>query len=159
MHLNELAIGVVNPLLIKRRLRRSGAHYGICRLAKDCAVAASRNNDCVGRESSHFHRPQVHGANAATDVAVIKHRGKKFPVLEFLHLALLNSWRGLARREHKAILLSGRGSGKGRAVVQRFRRIAGNRADLRAVRLKGTPITIEQVDDAGAASHMSFTGG
>ena len=87
MHLNELAVGVVAPLLVERRLRRSRAHHGICRFAKDRAVAAGGNNDGVGRKRSHCHRTQVHGADAVAHVVVVKHCRKKFPVLVLVHLA------------------------------------------------------------------------
>ena len=155
MHLNELAVGVVAPLLVERRLRRSRAHHGICRFAKDRAVAAGGNNDGVGRKRPHCHRTQVHGADAVAHVVVVEHCGKKFPVLVLLHLALGFVAADLLVERVQQLLSRGR-PGKGRAVIQRPAESPEVEQTLgRAV--EGNAHAIEEVDNAGrGVAHVFY---
>ena len=50
VNLDELAVSVVSALLIERRLRRSGADHRVGGLAEDGSVAASGDDDRLGRE-------------------------------------------------------------------------------------------------------------
>ena len=131
MHLDKFAVRVIGALLIERRLRRSGTHNRVCGLAEDRAVAAGGNDDGIGRERTHFHRAQVHRADAAADAVSVEHGREELPVLVFLNFAFgLVAPDLLIERIKK--LLPGRRAGKGCAVVQAFRRSGGSRASLRA---------------------------
>src|SRR5215472_7696640 len=81
MNLDELAVGVVAALLVKRRLRRSGADYGIRRLAEDGANAAGGHDESVPRKSAYLHGAQVHGADTAADPVAVEHGAQKLPSL------------------------------------------------------------------------------
>src|SRR5579862_8679057 len=87
MDLNEFAIGVESALLIERRLRRPRTYNGVGRLAEDRAISAGSDNDSVGREGAHFHRSQIHGADATADTISVEHCRQKFPVFVLLYLA------------------------------------------------------------------------
>src|SRR5512135_2424297 len=79
MHLNKFTVSVKASLLIERRLRRSGTHHRIRRLAEDRAYAAGRHDDGVGGEGLDLHRAQIHGADAAADAVAIEHRRQELP--------------------------------------------------------------------------------
>src|SRR5882724_6192490 len=130
MNLNKLAVGVVASLLIKRRLSGTSADDGIRGPAENGAVAACGQDDSVGRKGADFHGPQVHGTDAAADVAGIEHGGKKFPVLELLHLAFRFVSSHLLVERVKQ-LLPGGGAGERGAVVERAAEAAKIEKSLR----------------------------
>ena len=147
MDLDELAVGVVRPLLIERGLRRSGADHGIRGLAEDGADAAGGNDDRVGREGLHLHAAQVHGADATADALVIDHGGEEFPgfVLGDFAFGLVAAHLLVERIEQ---LLAGGGAGKRGAVVER----AAEAAEVEQAfggAVEGNAHAVEQVDDAG----------
>src|SRR5580658_12105 len=148
MHLNELSVRVVAALLIERGLRRSRAHHGIRRLAKDGANATRGNDDGVGGEGADFHRPQIHRANAAADAASVEHGGEKFPVLVLLHFAVGFVAPDLLI-EGVEKLLAGGGSGEGGAVIERATEAAEIEQTFgRAI--EGHAHAVEQIDNAGS---------
>ena len=153
MYLNELTVSVIASLLVKRRLRGSCTDDGIGRLAEKRADAARRDNDCVSREGAHFHRPQVHGADAAADTLPVEHRGEKFPVLILLHLAFgLISTHLLVERVKQ--LLACRRASECRAVVQGPAEAAKVEKSLRSA-VEGHAHAIEQIDDPrGRITHF-----
>src|SRR5438128_1198307 len=116
MDLNELAVGVVAALLVKRGLRRSGADDGVRGLAEDRADAAGGDDDGLCRETPHLHRAKIHGADAATDAVAIEYCRQEFPMLEFPHLTFGFVAADLVV-ERIEKLLPGGGSGKRSAVV------------------------------------------
>src|SRR5580704_5774476 len=118
MNLDELAIAVETSLLIEGRLRRAGADHRVGGLAKNRPVAAGRDDYCVGGKSTYFHGAQIHGTDAAADFVGIEHGREKFPVLVLLHFAfgLITAYLLIERVEK---LLSGSGSGKSGAVIER----------------------------------------
>src|SRR5215475_12684362 len=87
MHLNELAIRVIASLLIERRLRRSCANDRIRALSEDRADPSGCHDDCVGREGTDLHGPQIHRANSSTDALRVEDGGEKFPGLVFRYFA------------------------------------------------------------------------
>ncbi len=147
MHLNEFAVGVVATLLVKRRLRRSGAHNRVRRLAKDRAVAAGGDDDGVGWEGADFHAAQIHGADAAADAVSVEHGGKKFPVLVLLYLAFGFVAADLFIERIKQLLAGGR-AGERSAVVQSPAEAAKIEQSLGSA-VERNAHAIEQIDDAG----------
>src|SRR5208337_2396193 len=149
VNLNELAVGVVAALLIKRGLRRPGTHHRIGGLAEDGANAARADDDGVGREGANFHRPQIHRADAAANALPVKHGREKLPVFVLLDLAFgLVAADLLVERVEK--LLTGGCSGEGGAVKKRAAEAAEIEQSFgRAI--EGNADAIEQIDDAGSS--------
>src|ERR1700730_2207562 len=146
MNLNKFAVGVIASLLIKRRLRRTSAHHRVGGPAEDGPDAARSHDDSVGRESANFHGSQIHGANAATDVAGIKDGGEKFPVLKFLHFAFgLVAPHLLVERVEE--LLTGGSAGESSAIVERASEATEIEQPLRGA-VEGHAHAVEQIDDA-----------
>src|ERR1700756_1952845 len=147
MYLNELAIRVIAALLIQGRLRGAGADDRIRRLAEDRANASGRDDDRVGREGAHFHRTQIHRADAAADFLPVKHRREKLPVLVLFHFAFgLIPPNLLIERIKK--LLPGSRPGERRSVVESPAKAAEVEQSFRRA-IEGYAHTIEQIDDPG----------
>ena len=86
MDLNEFAVRIVHTLLKQRRLCRARAHHGVRRAPKNRADAPRAENHRVCRERFHFHRAQIHRADAAADTRVIQNcrqKGKAFVLFDF----------------------------------------------------------------------------
>ena len=145
MDLNELAVGVIAALLIKRRLRRPGADHRIRGLAEDRANAAGGNDDRVGREGAHFHRAQIHGADAAADFLPVEHGRQKLPVLVLLNFAFGLITPHLLIERIKQLLSGGRAS-KSRAVVQSSAEAAEIEQSFRSA-IERHAHAVEQIDD------------
>ena len=156
MHLNKFAIGIVAALLIKSGLRRTCTYNRIGGLAEDRAIAAGGDDDCIGRECTYFHAAQVHGADAAAHAASVEHRGEKFPVLEFLHLAFGFIAANLLVERVKKLLAGGR-SRKGGAVIERSAEAAKIEQPLRRS-VEGNTHAVEQINDAGRGLAHVFDG-
>jgi hypothetical protein len=146
MHLNELTIGVVRTLLVEGRLRRAGADDRIRRFAEDRANAAGANDERIRRENTHFHGAQIHGADTAANAVAIEHRREELPGLVLFDLALGFMPPHLFIERVKQ-LLSGGGSGKGGAVVERSAKAAKVQHSLRSA-VEGDAHAVEQIDDA-----------
>src|SRR5438477_4076046 len=117
MNLDKFAIGVIAPLLVKRRLRRSRTNYRVGGPSKDRSDTAGRHDGCIRRKRTHFHRSQIHRANAPADPIGIEYGREKFPVLELFDLAFrLVVAHLLVERIEK--LLSGAGPGDLGAIVE-----------------------------------------
>ena len=116
--------------------------------AEDRADTAGGDDDGVGREGTHFHGAQIHGANAAADAVGIEHGGEEFPVLELSNLAFgLVPAHLLVERVEK--LLAGGGAGEGGAVVERATEAAEVEQSFRRA-VEGHAHAVEQIDDAGS---------
>ena len=157
MHLDEFAVGVVSALLIKRCLRRAGADHGVCGFPKNRANAASRDDDCVRRKGPHFHRAQVHGANAATHTPPVEHCRQKFPMLVLLDLALGLIPAHLLIERVKQLLPRGRARECG-AVIQRPAKAAEVEQAFRRS-IEGNAHAVQQINDARRGlAHVTHRG-
>src|SRR5271157_511145 len=147
MHLNEFAVGVVAALLIESRLRRTCTYNRICGLAEDRPNAARADDDGIGREGAHFHRAQIHGADAAAHALFVEHRREELAVLVLLDLAFGLIAPDLFVKSVKQ-LLAGGCSGKGGAVVQSSAEAAKVEQTFRRA-VKRNAHAVEQVNDSG----------
>ena len=109
------------------------------------ANAAGSHDDGVGRESSHFHASQVHGADAAADAIRVQDRAQKFPMLIFGYPAFsfIPAYL-LVQRVEK--LLACRGAGKCGAMVERAAKAAKIEQSFRRP-VESDAHAIEQIDD------------
>ena len=86
MHLDEFPIRVIDALLKQRRLRRPRANHRIRRPPKNRPDSTRAKDHRIGGKSFHFHRPQIHRANAAPHARIVNHRRQKRPALPLGHL-------------------------------------------------------------------------
>ena len=156
MNLDELAVRVKRSLLIDRALRRSGANHRVRGLPENHAIAARGDDHRVGREAAHFHRAQIHGADAAANLVSVQNGREKFPVLELSDLAL-----GLVAAyllvEGIEKLLAGRCAGESCAIEEGSAKASEiEQALSRAVERNAH--AVEQVDNAGRGVAHPFHG-
>ena len=147
MDLDEFAVRIIDALLEERRLRRAGAHNGVCREPEDGADAASAENRRVRGKRLHFHGAHVHGANAAADAAIVKHGAQKRPALELIDLAIRFVPAHLLVEGVEQLLARGR-AGERRAVIERAAESPVVEKSLRRA-VEHDAHAVEQVDDSG----------
>src|SRR6266446_4836508 len=154
MNLNELAVRVVTALLIESRLRRSRAHHRVGGLAEDGANAAGCDDDGVGREGAHFHRSQIHRADAAANAVRVEHGRKKLPVLVLLYLAFGFVTADLLVESIEK-LLAGGCSGERGAIIERASKAAKIEQTFgRAIEWNAH--AVEKIDNAGSSVAHGF---
>ncbi len=145
MHLDKLAVRVVRPLLIQRRLRRPRAHHRVRALPEDRAIAARADDDRVRRKRPRLHRAQVHRADTAARALAIQHRRQELPALVLRHLAFgLMTPHLLVQRIQK--LLPRRRPRKRRPLIQRPAKPPEIQQPLRRPVERHTH-AVQQVDD------------
>src|SRR6266446_1609307 len=154
MNLNELAVRVVTALLIERGLCRSGAHNRVGGLAEDGANAAGCDDDGIGREGAHFHRSQIHRADAAANAVRVEHGRKKLPVLVLLYLAFGFVTADLLVESIEK-LLAGGCSGERGAIIERASKAAKIEQTFgRAIEWNAH--AVEKIDNAGSSVAHGF---
>ncbi len=157
MDLDELAVGVEAALLIERGLRRAGADDGIGGLAED--GAACRRWQMMMASAGKVRISMVRRSMALMPrqtCCAVEDGGEELPVLVLGYFAFGFVAADLLV-EGVEKLLAGGGSGEGGAVIEG----ASEAAEVEEAfggAVEGDAHAVEQIDDAGAASHMALTG-
>ena len=147
MDLDELAVRVPRPLLVRRGCRRSGVDDRVRGTAEDDAGAARGEHHGHRRERLDAHRHAVERHDPAAVSVGVAHEPQELP-----HLVLVDEPFHLEAAdllvERVQELLAGRRAREGGAVELRASEAAEVEQSLgRAV--EHDPHTVEQVDDAG----------
>ncbi len=154
VHLNEFAIRVERALLIERALRGPGAYNRVRRLPENHADPAGGHDYRISREGAHFHRAQIHRADAAANLISVQYRGEEFPVLELVNLTFgLVATHLLVERIEK--LLTGRRTRKSRPVEERSAEATEIEQPFSCA-IEGNSHAVEQIDDARRGIAHSF---
>ena len=144
--LDELAVAVVDALLVRRGGRGAVADHRLRGFSEDQSRAAGAEIHRVGAERLDVHVLEIHRDVAAADPLVVAHEAEEFPALVLLHEAFaLEAPDLLVERVEQ--LLAGRRARERGAMVQRAAEAAEvDEAFGRAVERNAH--AIEQIDDA-----------